>query len=143
MATKITPFTDQEKKCIKCNCSNFIVWSYYGRELHSCKMQGESDTVERKAQKDCPLNKHGRGKKGPGLNLTDSEIAVLEKLARRSKMDAWFAIDDAGKVVDLEDCSTGERQAIKTFVEGFTEYDIEGLSASETLTLLTLLGKLI
>ena len=40
-------FTKTEKKCIECKCPNFISWSYWGKELHSCQLQGESDTIEK------------------------------------------------------------------------------------------------
>lgn len=81
--------------------------------------------------------------KGEGLKLSKQEINVLEKIARRSKMDTWFAIDDFGKAIDLENTDTKENDVIKTLIEGVTEYDIEELTPSERLILLSLLGKMI
>lgn len=52
---KVTPFTDAEKRCIALDCPNFVCWSYWMDELHSCKLQGESSTIEHPAEKDCPL----------------------------------------------------------------------------------------
>jgi len=45
----IKPFTDIEKQCIEKNCPNFVVWSYWGTELHSCKLQGQSDSITKLA----------------------------------------------------------------------------------------------
>ena len=38
-------YTATEKKCIALKCPYFICWEYYGKELHSCRLQGESDTI--------------------------------------------------------------------------------------------------
>ena len=54
----ITPFTDTEKECLNAHCPNFVVWSYWGQELHSCKLQGESDNIVNCADcEECPINK--------------------------------------------------------------------------------------
>ena len=39
------PYTEIEQKCIESGCPNFVCWSYWGRELHSCKLQGESESI--------------------------------------------------------------------------------------------------
>lgn len=50
-----SPFNQTEKKCLECKCPNFIEWSYWGKTLHSCKLQGESDTIEKFAEsEECP-----------------------------------------------------------------------------------------
>lgn len=46
MTQDVKAFTETEQKCIAINCPYFIVWEYYGKELHSCKLQGESDVVQ-------------------------------------------------------------------------------------------------
>ena len=53
----IKAFTDTEKQCLEKDCPNFIVWSYYGKELHSCKLQGESESVTHLANyvDGCPI----------------------------------------------------------------------------------------
>ena len=67
------------------------------------------------------------------VTLTNSETDVLEKIAKRSKMDCWFKVND--------DLSVRERD-IKTFVEGITPYDVETLSPNEVVTLTSVLSKL-
>ena len=77
------------------------------------------------------------------LQLSHTEVLVLEKLARRSKMDCWFYADENGKVIDLEENSRtiGTKRACKALVEGLTEYDIACLNPEEIITLLNLLNK--
>lgn len=41
----IKPQTDTEKKCLSKNCPHFVCWDYYGCELHSCALQGESNDI--------------------------------------------------------------------------------------------------
>lgn len=65
--------------------------------------------------------------------LTNSETNVLEKIAKRSKMDCWFKVND--------DLSVRERD-IKTLVEGITSYDVETLSPNEVVILTSVLSKL-
>lgn len=36
------------------------------------------------------------------MRLTTEQAAVLEKIAKRSGMDCWFAVDDNGLVHDRE-----------------------------------------
>lgn len=67
------------------------------------------------------------------VTLTNSETDVLEKIAKRSKMDCWFKVND--------DLSVRERD-IKTLVEGITPYDVETLSPNEVVTLTSALYKL-
>lgn len=67
------------------------------------------------------------------VTLTNSETDVLEKIAKRSKMDCWFKVND--------NLSVRERD-IKTLVEGITPYDVETLSPNEVVTLTSALYKL-
>ena len=67
------------------------------------------------------------------ITLTNSETDVLEKIARRSKMDCWFKVND--------DLSVRERD-VKTLVEGITPYDVETLSPNEIVMLTSMLYKL-
>ena len=54
----IKPFTDTEKKCLKAGCPHFICWEYWGTELHSCELQGQSDTINGPADSDeCKIKK--------------------------------------------------------------------------------------
>lgn len=45
-----------DKDCKALNCPHYIEWSYYGNCLISCKLQGESDHIEKIAD-DCPYTK--------------------------------------------------------------------------------------
>ena len=67
------------------------------------------------------------------VTLTNSETDVLEKIAKRSKMDCWFKVND--------DLSVRERD-VKTLVEGITPHDVETLSPNEVVTLTNALYKL-
>ena len=62
--------------------------------------------------------------------LSDSQANVLEKIARRSKMDDWFQIDSNNEV---------DRDDIVTLIEGATDSDFEALSPSDMNCLANLL----
>ena len=68
------------------------------------------------------------------------EINLLERLAKRSKMDSWFKIDDEGRVRDRENGNKvmSTRKAIKQFIEGLTPYDVDGLGDGDVINLLNL-----
>lgn len=74
------------------------------------------------------------------LQLSHTEVLVLDKLARRSKMDSWFGIDENHNVYDRENKNrkVSARNACKTLIDGLTTYDIEVLDKEETLTLINL-----
>ena len=78
------------------------------------------------------------------VTLNDSEINILDKLAKRSKMDCWFLIDDKGRVRNLENYSRimSTKKAVRQLTDGLTQYDIEGLTSNEVVTLLNLLLRL-
>ena len=58
------------------------------------------------------------------MRLTTEQAAVLEKIAKRSGMDCWFAVDDNGLVHDRENhyrfMKTAE--AVTLIHEGMTSY---------------------
>jgi hypothetical protein len=56
----------------------------------------------------------------------------------------WFDIDDQNRCRDLENNNRviSTRNAVKTIIEGLTEYDISILNYKEMLTLLNLTTKL-
>jgi hypothetical protein len=45
--------------CEKKECEHFVKWEFYGKNLLSCKLQGESDLVYKMA-KDCPFRSAGK-----------------------------------------------------------------------------------
>lgn len=56
-----TPYNDIEKKCLECNCPHFIAWEYWGHELHSCKLQGESEEITDSADEiQCPIRMNAK-----------------------------------------------------------------------------------
>ena len=61
------------------------------------------------------------------------EIDVLEKIAKRSKMDAWFMINNDNVV---------SRKDVHTLFEGATTWDLEKLTPDETYVIVNLLLKL-
>lgn len=77
------------------------------------------------------------------IELTTNECNVLLKLTHRAKMN-WFDIDIYNRCRDLENNNRviSTRNAVKTIVEGLTEYDISCLTHFETLTLLNLLNRM-
>jgi hypothetical protein len=77
------------------------------------------------------------------IELTTNESYVLLKVTHRAKMD-WFDIDDQNRCRDLENNGRiiSTRNAVKTIIEGLTDYDISILNHKEMLTLLNLTTKL-
>lgn len=64
--------------------------------------------------------------------LKPNQAEVLEKIARRSKMDAWFS---------LEGC-TGDKKDIRTLFEGATAYDLDTITPNEMVTIIDLIFKI-
>jgi len=63
--------------------------------------------------------------------IRDSQTQVLEKIARRSKMDAWFEIKDSKvKIAD-----------IRTLLHNATSYDLETITPDELVILIDLIFK--
>ena len=67
------------------------------------------------------------------IKLDIREIDVLEKIAKRSKMDVWFMINNDNVV---------SRKDIHTLFEGATTWDLEELSPDETYIIVNLLLKI-
>ena len=77
------------------------------------------------------------------IELKLYEIDLLEKLARRSKMDCWFSVDDEGGVRDRENGNRimSTNKAVRQLIEGLTPYDIEILDNCDIIFLLGLAVK--
>lgn len=73
------------------------------------------------------------------IELTTNECNVLLKVTRRAKM-GWFDIDIYNRCRDLENNNRviSTRNAVKTIIEGLTNYDISILNCDEMLTFLNL-----
>lgn len=58
------------------------------------------------------------------MRLTNEQAAVLEKIAKRSGMDAWFAVDANGLVHDRENHYRFMKikEAVNLIREGMTSY---------------------
>lgn len=67
------------------------------------------------------------------IQLDIREIDVLEKIAKRSKMDDWFMINND---------NVASRKDVHTLFEGTTTWDLEGLTPDETYIVVNLLLKL-
>jgi len=78
------------------------------------------------------------------LKLNASEIKLLERLARRSKMDCWFGVDENNNIYDRENpkrsCSASK--LCRTLLDGLTPFDIENLDKYEVFILLGIALKL-
>ena len=85
------------------------------------------------------------------MKLTSSEFDVINKIARKSKMDCWFCIKEGknnGEDYDyVFDCENGKkislRQGIKQLIDGVIEENILELTEYEKYILIKLLGDLI
>ena len=73
------------------------------------------------------------------IELTTNECNVLLKVTHRAKMN-WFDIDIYNRCRDLENNNRviSTRNAVKTIIEGLTNYDISILNCDEMLTFLNL-----
>lgn len=75
-------------------------------------------------------------------NVVSQEAAVIfEKIARRSKMDCWFGIDDKGRVYDREGdvkgkSATAQRILIRQLMEGMTQETFNELTDKEKTSLI-------
>lgn len=72
--------------------------------------------------------------------LTQEAADIFEKIARRSKMDCWFGIDDKGRVYDLEGqvkgkSATAQRILIRQLMEGMTQETFNELTDKEKISL--------
>jgi hypothetical protein len=78
------------------------------------------------------------------IKLTPSEVNIIRKIARRSKMDCWLNVCDDGTITDLED--EGKKMSVRTamrcMVKGMTPYDVETLTPDEIVSLAELLQRI-
>lgn len=85
------------------------------------------------------------------MKLTSSEFDVINKIARKSKMDCWFCIKtgrhDGCPYDYVFDCENSKkislRQGIKQLIDGVIEENILELTEYEKYILIKLLGNLI
>lgn len=75
------------------------------------------------------------------MRLTKEQAAVLEKIAKRSGMDAWFAVDENGQVYDRENGYRfmKTKEAVKLIHEGMTSYKDYRLTKKDIKTFEALL----
>lgn len=73
--------------------------------------------------------------------LNDRECDLLEKIARHTKMDTWFWIDENGIVKDAERQSKSQRKLIHQLIDGINREDFDELSDDDKWTLLQILNK--
>jgi hypothetical protein len=78
--------------------------------------------------------------------LTISQEQAFERIARLSKMDTWFAIDDKGRVYDREGDVKGKtdktrRVLIACLIDGMIEETWNALTDEEKLNVVKGLGK--
>lgn len=78
------------------------------------------------------------------LKLSQTQQEVLKKIARRSKMDCWFDINENGEIRDLENDGKiiSPRKACRELLEGATVFDLKDLDKYEVYSLLNLALKL-
>ena len=79
------------------------------------------------------------------IKLSVDSIEVLRKLAKVSKMDCWFSIDDNGVITDLEDDNTimNTSEAIYMLLDGASPQDFEHLNYVETRTIVLMLSNIV
>ena len=66
------------------------------------------------------------------VKLTTNQANVLEKIAKRSKMDDWFMIGDSLEVREKD---------INDLMDGATDYDLETLDSHDVYNLVNVLIK--
>ena len=74
------------------------------------------------------------------IKLSADTIIVLRKLARVSKMDCWFFINDDGTIFDLENNSAvmNTCEAIYMLMDGASSQDLDCLNDSEKKTIISM-----
>lgn len=72
--------------------------------------------------------------------LTSDQCDVLDKIARRSKMDCWFGTDEYGRVHDYEKEGRGTlvdpKIGVGQLIDGMTSEDFHSLTEDEKFTLI-------
>ena len=79
------------------------------------------------------------------ITLPVDSIEVLRKLAKVSKMDCWFSIDDSGVITDLEDNNTvmNTSEAIYMLMDGASTQDFEQLDDREMRVLVLMFASIV
>ena len=77
--------------------------------------------------------------------LPEESIEVLRKLAKVSKMDCWFSIDDSGVITDLEDNNAvmNTSEAIYMLMDGASTQDFEQLDDREMRILVLMFASIV
>lgn len=76
------------------------------------------------------------------MKLSDTQAAVLEKIAKQSGMDAWFAVDANGMIHDRENHYRfmKTKEAVQLLCEGMTSYKDYRLTKKDIKVLENLLN---
>ena len=79
------------------------------------------------------------------ITLSVPAIEVLRKLAKVSKMDCWFSIDDNGVITDLEDNNAvmNTSEAIYMLMDGASTQDFEQLDDREMRVLVLMFASIV
>ena len=79
------------------------------------------------------------------ITLSAPAIEVLRKLAKVSKMDCWFSIDDSGVITDLEDNNVimNTSEAIYMLMDGASTQDFEQLDDREMRVLVLMFASIV
>lgn len=83
--------------------------------------------------------------KNINITLLAPAIEVLRKLAKVSKMDCWFSIDDSGVITDLEDNNVvmNTSEAIYMLMDGASTQDFEQLNDREMRVLVLMFASIV
>ena len=79
------------------------------------------------------------------ITLPVDSIEVLRKLAKVSKMDCWFSIDDSGVITDLEDNNAvmNTSEAIYMLLDGASTQNFEQLDDREMRVLVLMFASIV
>ena len=79
------------------------------------------------------------------ITLPVDSIEVLRKLAKVSKMDCWFSIDNNGVITDLEDNNAvmNTSEAIYMLMDGASTQDFEQLDDREMRVLVLMFASIV
>lgn len=77
------------------------------------------------------------------IQLTKNEAFILTRLTTRAKMD-WFDVNEDLQCIDRDNHNRviSTRNAVKTIVEGLTDYDVMILEDDEIVIMFNLLNRL-
>ena len=79
------------------------------------------------------------------LELIETIIPILQKLAKTSHMDNWFNLDDDGVLRDRDNGNRvmSVRNGCRQLMDGLTPEDLECLTPSECYILLDFVGNIL